>query len=275
LNSLLPVNPVQKLKFKIEPIQLFSKESTANREQPAQIMEGRLSFENRKLTVEGVMFDLDGTLIDSVPIYYDIIDIVFAELGVPGVSRKALMEAMDGGEFDWSCVLPEHMKSRKAELTGKARGIVDKIAPQMFHKQVKLIAGTDEIFEEFAIAGIKIGLVTSTPAQMMAVKMIPLSKAGLEKQLKVIVTADDVRNKKPSAEPLIQCSQKLGVPLNKCVYVGDTRVDIRAGKAAGMKTVGVLTGFDDYDALKKERPDAIINSIAQLISGVVILKPEI
>jgi phosphoglycolate phosphatase-like HAD superfamily hydrolase len=41
-------------------------------------------------------------------------------------------------------------------------------------------------------------------------------------------------------------------------------VDIRAGNAAGMTTVGVLTGFDDYDALKNELPDAIIDSIAQL-----------
>jgi beta-phosphoglucomutase-like phosphatase (HAD superfamily) len=54
-----------------------------------------LPFENHKLTVDAVMFDLDGTLIDSVPIYYEIIDIVFAELGVPMVSRKALLEAMD------------------------------------------------------------------------------------------------------------------------------------------------------------------------------------
>lgn len=54
------------------------------------------------------------------------------------------------------------------------------------------------------------------------------------------------------------------------VYVGDTRVDIRAGNAAGMKTVGVLTGFDDYDALKNELPDAIIDSIAQLCETLVI-----
>ncbi|MGB9440871.1 MAG: HAD hydrolase-like protein, partial [Desulfobacterales bacterium] len=79
-----------------------------------------MSFENNKLTVDAVMFDLDGTLIDSVPIYYEIIDIVFAQLGVPAVSREALMEAMDDGEFDWNCVLPEHLKSRKTELTGKA-----------------------------------------------------------------------------------------------------------------------------------------------------------
>jgi phosphoglycolate phosphatase len=48
------------------------------------------------------------------------------------------------------------------------------------------------------------------------------------------------------------------------VYVGDTRVDIRAGRAAGMGTVGVLTGFDDCQSLKNESPDAIIDSIAQL-----------
>ena len=223
-----------------------------------------MPFENRKLTVDAVMFDLDGTLIDSVPIYYEIIDIVFAELGVPAVSRETLMEAMDNGEFDWNRVLPDHMNDRKNELSNKARGIIAEIAPAMFHEKVKLIPGTDVTFREIASMGLKIGLVTSTPAQQMAVKMIPLSGAGLEKQLEAIVTADDVRHKKPAAEPLVQCSQKLGVPIKKCVYVGDTRVDIRAGKAAGMKTVGVLTGFDDYAALKNETPDAIITSIAQL-----------
>ncbi len=233
-------------------------------------MEVRLSPENRKLTVDAVMFDLDGTLIDTVPIYYEIIDIVFAELGVPAVSRETLMEAMDDGDFNWGYVLPDHMKKRKNELSKKARRIIDEIAPTMFLNQAKLIPGTDVIFKEIAATGIKIGLVTSTPAERMAVKMIPLSNAGLVHLLEVIVTADDVRHKKPSAEPLIQCSQKLRVPLNKCVYVGDTRVDIRAGKAASTGTVGVLTGFDDYDALKDETPDAVINSIAQLCEALVI-----
>jgi HAD superfamily hydrolase (TIGR01509 family) len=236
-------------------------------------MEVRLSSEDRKLTVAAVMFDLDGTLIDSVPIYYEIIDIVFAELGVPAVSRENLLEAMDDGEFDWNCVLPDHMKKLKNELSKKARGIIDEIAPAMFHKQVKLIPGADDIFREIASTGAKIGLVTSTPAQQMAIKMLPLSNAGLEKQLEAIVTADDVRYKKPAAEPLLQCSEILGVPFKKCVYVGDTRVDIRAGKAASMRTVGVLTGFDTYSTLIIESPDAIINSIAQL-SEILVIRPD-
>jgi phosphoglycolate phosphatase len=227
-------------------------------------MEIGIPFENRKFTVDAVMFDLDGTLIDSVPIYYEIIDIIFARLGVPAASRQTLMDAMDDGDFDWEVVLPVSMKSRKKELREKARGIINEIAPPMFRKQVKLIPGTEAMFNEISAMGVKIGLVTSTPSQQMENKMLPLRSAGLEKLLEVIVTADDVRNKKPAAEPLVKCCEELGIPLEKCVYVGDTRVDIRAGKAAGMRTVGVLTGFDDYNALKNEMPDAIIKSVAQL-----------
>jgi phosphoglycolate phosphatase len=171
---------------------------------------------------------------------------------------------MDNGEFDWDCVLPERMKKDKDVLSQRARHIIDEIGPPMFRNQVRLIPGTEAAFKEIAAAGIKIGLVTSTPAQQMAVKMVPMIKAGLNEQLEAVVTTDDVRHKKPAAEPLILGSKILDIPAENCVYVGDTRVDIRAGKAANMGTVGVLTGFDDFGALKRENPDSILNSIAQL-----------
>jgi 2-phosphoglycolate phosphatase len=227
-------------------------------------LESSLPLANQKFEVNAVLFDLDGTLIDSAPIYYQIIDIVFERLGVPPASRETLQEAMDDGEFDWDFVLPARMKNRKNHLIAEARVIIDDIAPRMFRKQIKLIPGAADVCEKIAACSLKIGLVTSTPRDYISVKLAPLRKAGIENLLQVIVTADDVVNKKPHAEPLIKGSQKLGIAVDKCVYVGDTRVDIRAGNAAGMKTVGVLTGFDDYGALKKENPDAIIDSIARL-----------
>ena len=227
-------------------------------------------FINQKLKVKAILLDLDGTLIDSAPLYYQIIDIVFERLGVPSASRETLQEAMDDGDFDWDFVLPASMKSRKEVLVAEARDIIDDIAPPLFSQQLKLVPGAADVCEKIAACSLKIGLVTSTPRNYIAVKMGPLRKAGIEKLLQVIVTADDVIIKKPHAEPLIKGSQELGVAAEQCVYVGDTRVDIRAGIAAGMKTVGVLTGFDDVDALKKERPDAIINSIAQLDESIVI-----
>ncbi len=79
-----------------------------------------------------------------------------------------------------------------------------------------------------------------------------------------IITADDTSRKKPAADPLIECSKRLGIAAGKSVYVGDMRLDIKAGKSAGTKTIGVLTGFADFESLKTEEPDAIINSIAEL-----------
>jgi phosphoglycolate phosphatase-like HAD superfamily hydrolase len=100
--------------------------------------------------------------------------------------------------------------------------------------------------------------------------MQPLQHAGVAKLFKVIITSDDVPNRKPDPDPLIECARRLDVKPNKCVYVGDTRTDIKAGKSAGMKTIGVLTGFDDYDMLANEGPDAIIDSIRNLLEVIEV-----
>jgi len=214
--------------------------------------------------VDAVIFDLDGTLIDSAPIYYALVDVVFSRLGIPAVPKSILLEAMKNGDFEWDLVLPDEMKNRKELLVGKARGIIDEIAPSMFHDQVKLIPGTADALNEIAAKGLKLALVTSSLREYMAIKLAPLARAGIETLLETVITADDVQNKKPHAEPLVRCSEKLGLAPGSSVYVGDTRVDIKAGKAAGMQTVAVLTGFDDYKALEREKPDAIIESVADL-----------
>ena len=226
------------------------------------------SVKNKLEDVEAVLFDLDGTLIDSAPIYYQIIDIVFEKLGVPPVSKKILQDAMDDGDFDWDYVLPDSMKPRKDKLIAEARLIIDEIAPPMFRRQIKLIPGTAEACTRIAASNLKMGLVTSTPRDYLAVKLVPLQEAGIDNLLQIIITADDVTNKKPHAEPLMEASRMLGTAVEQCMYVGDTRVDIRSGVAAGMKTVGVLTGFDDFNTLNKEKPDLILRSIDGLFEAI-------
>ena len=216
-----------------------------------------------------VIFDLDGTLIDSAPIYYGLIDVVFSRLGIPPVPKSILLEAMKNGEFEWDLVLPDEMKNRKELLVAKAREIIDELAPSMFQDQVKLIPGTGDALKKIAAWGLKLALVTSSLREYMAIKLVPLAKAGIEALFEIVITADDVQNKKPHAEPLIMCSAKLGLAPGDCIYVGDTRVDIQAGKAAGMQTVAVLTGFDDYDALARQKPDAIIESVAEIPGHII------
>lgn len=217
-----------------------------------------------KMDVEAVLFDLDGTLIDSIGIYFKIVDIVFEKLNLPPVSREAILKAVKDGDFDWECVLPDDVKDRKDEIISDAVKIILEIYPRMFGKDLKLISGADRVLEIISRDGLRIGLVTSTPQRGMVHKMQPLKKAGIDKLFEAIITTDDVKNKKPAAEPLVECLRRLQVDANRSVYVGDTRVDIKAGKAAGMRTIGVLTGFDDRTALGKEEPDAIIQSVKDL-----------
>ena len=193
---------------------------------------------NKKFEVKAVLFDLDGTLIDSAPIYYQVIDIVFERLGVPPVSRKTLQDAMDGGDFDWDFVLPTPMKANKKKLMAEARAIIDEIAPPLFRKQVKLIPGAAVVCEKIAASKLKIGLVTSTPRDYIEVKLAPLRSAGIEKLLQVIVTADDVANKKPHTEPLLKGSRELSTAVEQCVYVGDTRVDVASRGYSSLHRLG-------------------------------------
>jgi len=220
--------------------------------------------DNARLTVDAVVFDLDGTLIDSLDVHCKILNSAFVELGLPAVSKEDILKAIRDGEFDWDGVLPEHMKAPKEDVIRNAREIINEIYPQIFRKEAKMIAGVDEILKEIARHGMKIGLVTSTPQILMEDKLHPLKGSGVEDLFDAIITTDDVPNKKPAADPLIECGKRLDVDMAKMVYVGDTRTDIKAGHAAGMKTVGVLTGNDDYEALTGENPDVVIGSVVEL-----------
>ena len=210
------------------------------------------------------MFDLDGTILDSIGIYYQIIQIVLKRLDIPMPSRDKLRDAAKNGDFEWDQLFPGKTQKEKDILVKRTRKIIAEIYPNLFETQAKLIPKTKETLEILSQKGIKMGIVTSTPRENMEVKLYPLVDSGINNLLEVIIHADDAPRKKPAPDPLFECSERLGILPEHCMYVGDARIDIQAGKAAGMKTVGVLTGFDDYKALSRENPDSIIESIAQL-----------
>lgn len=219
---------------------------------------------NRKILVDAVILDLDGTIIDSIGIYFKIVNAVLERLGLPRVSTADLMDATENGEFDWNMILPEEIKENKEEVIKNAWKIAEEIYPKMFFEKVNLIPGAKDVLTRVSKTGIKLAVVTSTPQKNMTYKLKPLIESGISHLMEEIITADDTSRKKPAADPLIECSKRLGIAAGKSVYVGDMRLDIKAGKSAGTKTIGVLTGFADFESLKTEEPDAIINSIAEL-----------
>ena len=91
-----------------------------------------------------------------------------------------------------------------------------------------------------------------------------LEQFDLVKYFKVIVTGLSAPHTKPYPDPILLAAQKMGVKPEECLMIGDTTVDIRAGKSAGAQTVGVLCGFGEEDELKQLGADFILQSTSDL-----------
>lgn len=211
-----------------------------------------------------MMFDLDGTLIDSIPTYFDLMDSILEIVGLPKASKELVAEFMTAGLEALEKMIPEEMMDRKEELIQECITVGRKISWNMFNDKVELIEGVGELFSLLAERNILIGIVTTTQRHVIERKLAPLARNNVKDALDVIVAIEDAPKRKPAPDPLIECARRLDVPPERCVYVGDSHVDIRAGNAAGMITIGVLTGLDDYETLAKEDPSVIRKSVAEI-----------
>ena len=93
-----------------------------------------------------------------------------------------------------------------------------------------------------------------------------LEQAGLRSDFKVIVTALSASRTKPYPDPVLLAARELGVAPDSCLMIGDTTVDIRAGRAAGAQTVGVLCGFGERAELLRSGADLILSTTTDLRS---------
>ena len=92
-----------------------------------------------------------------------------------------------------------------------------------------------------------------------------LKQYDLEKYFDVIVTGLSAEHTKPYPDPILLAAQKMNVAPENCLMIGDTTVDIRAGKSAGAQTVGVLCGFGEEPELRKFGADEILEDTTKLV----------
>jgi phosphoglycolate phosphatase len=217
-----------------------------------------------RLCVTAALFDLDGTLIDSVESYYRIVEVALVQMGFPVVSRQTILTAAKTDQFNWDLILPDLPSEKKEQALKKAWQTIEALYPEIFLKKVQAFPQTGAVLRQLNDRNIKIGIVTSTPGKNIRDKMAILDREGVSDLIDVVISASDAKRKKPFPDPLFLCCERMGVPPDQCVYIGDMGMDITAGRAAGMKTIGVLTGFETRRDLMENHPDRIIESIADL-----------
>ncbi len=222
-----------------------------------------LIFQKRPFhSIRAIIFDMDGTLIDSIDAYHAIVKDVMGRLGMElTFSREVLFETLSQGKKLSDIIFPPDLENRKMIVQRFSVLAMNAFKETFSRGKVELIDGVIRLFNELQERGFSLAIVTSSMTEVV----VPFLKSrNLHSYLNCVLGRTEVPQLKPAPDPLLKCMEILNVDPRETIYVGDSAIDIQAGKAAGVWTVGVLTGTSDLSRLKAEAPDAILHSVGDL-----------
>jgi 2-phosphoglycolate phosphatase len=206
-----------------------------------------------------VVFDLDGTLVDSLA---DIASATNHTLATHGRAQLAESE-IAGYVGDGARLLlarAARLEPTAAELDQMLRTFLDYYTAHAAERTV-LAAGAREALAALAGSSFPLALLTNKPRETTSALLTALR---LEATFSVVIAGGDLAAQKPDPLPLRQIAQRLGLAPGELVMVGDSPQDVDCGRAAGARTVGVLGGIAARERLLATRPDAVLDSLAEL-----------
>ncbi len=220
---------------------------------------------NSPLRVRAVLFDVDGTLVDSIEAYHRVAELAATPYGI-SIPREAVRHALNTNQPFWELALPADLADR-AVLMQRLKEDAARQWQGALRAYGRTFPRVRETLEALHRRGARLGIVTGARSSSLQ----PLDESGLSKLFDAIITGKDIQRRKPDPEGLHRCAEMLGIAPSEAVYVGDTPVDIQASRAAGMGSVAVLTGAGDSALLSAAGPDWIISSLGEL-SGILDLE---
>lgn len=198
--------------------------------------------------IKAVIFDLDGTLVDSMGLWRDI-DIEF--LGARGIAYKDdLQEKIEGMSFTETAVFCKSYYKLK-ESVEELKEIWNRMAEDKYRHEVQLKPGVLEFLIELKKRGIKMGIATSNSKELIAA----VNEAyHFDRYISCIVTSCSVNKGKPAPDVYLEAARLLGVSPKECLVFEDIVKGIEAGKNAGMRVCAVE---DSFSAGQRERKKEI------------------
>ncbi len=207
---------------------------------------------------EGVLFDVDGTLADSVALFYEMSLEVFEEAQLPPPTRDRVYELMSLGESNpWPKLFPADHPDIDA-LVGRVIGERREAWMRRYYFETEPHPGV-EIVDHLAEAGVKLGIVTSSERDLPFIR-----RWGIRHHFGAVIGREDVTRRKPHPEPIVRCLKLLALAPAAAVYVGDSLIDIHAAHAAGVRAVGVTTGTTRREPMEEAGADWVVDSLHEL-----------
>ncbi len=213
--------------------------------------------------VQAICFDVDGTLRDTddqwveraVSLFFHPLRFLMPHTDLQAAARRAVMAIEDPGNLalhwidrlglDDLAVQVAHRLPPRRLSVGKAPGAIPGVLEALKTLQARYLLA-----------------VVSARGQEATLRF--LDGNGLTPLFRVVATGQTTHHTKPFPDPILWAAGQMGVPASACLMVGDTTVDMRAGRAAGCQNVGVLCGFGKQAELTRAGADLILPSTADL-----------
>jgi 2-phosphoglycolate phosphatase len=197
-----------------------------------------MNASSKHSTFKAVLFDLDGTLIDTAPDFIACLNEMRAEYKLPPLANADIRKVVsDGARAMVSLAFgikegDEGFEQKKQQFLA--------LYSNNICRESQLFDSLDKLLNWCTQNNIPWGIVTNKPRRFSE---LLLAKLNLDTRLSSLVCADDVENPKPNAEPMLKACEALNVKPEDCLYVGDHKRDIDAGKNAHMKTIAAGYGY--------------------------------
>lgn len=206
--------------------------------------------------IKAVLFDVDGTLLDTSNFTYQAFAYALQALGIKTVSKRRIADSVSLSLFDSYKSLTNGDQATLTTLVDRHR--------QFQRKNLDLIKpflNSKKTLEILANKKIKTAVVTSRNLNVTRI----LKQFRLLSYFSVIISGTDVKNIKPDPESIFLALSKIKIAAENALFVGDMEVDILAGKRSGVKTFAVASGFTSKKILMQHKPDFIGNDIADVL----------
>ncbi|CAM3991417.1 TPA: phosphoglycolate phosphatase [Vibrio vulnificus] len=218
-----------------------------------------------------IAFDLDGTLLDSVPDLAVAADQATRAVGFPGVTELQVRDYVGNGAdiligraLSQSLTINPELSD---ELRAQARELFDDFYQQTGHKLSHLYPTVKETLKALHQAGFTLALVTNKPS-----KFVPdvLQQHGIADYFVDVLGGDSFPEKKPNPIALNWLMEKHQIQPTEMLMVGDSKNDILAAKNAGCASFGLTYGYNHGEPISASEPDFVADSLAQLLDVVLV-----
>jgi HAD superfamily hydrolase (TIGR01509 family) len=207
--------------------------------------------------IDAVLFDWDGTLVDSAEVSYRCFESLFGGYGIAFDRATHAATYSPNWHRTYTAVgLPE---DRWSEADGRW-------VESYLRESIPLMDGARDAVARVAAAGLDVALVTSGDRVRVERE---LAAHGLDRVFGVVVCGPDTTHKKPHPEALLVALDRLDVPPGRAVYVGDSPEDVEMARSAGAWSIGVPGGFPNAAALERSRPDLLATSLAGAVDALI------